>query len=60
MGGPSSNPIRCANQNNERKDPSRVICPMGSRKENNPSRVSVIVVHVGLTSWPMMSFNPFL
>ena len=31
MGGPSSNPIKCAKQNNERKDPCRGICP----KENN-------------------------
>ena len=28
-------------------------------KENNPSRVSVIVVCVGLTSWPMVSLSPF-
>jgi hypothetical protein len=54
MGGPSSNPIRCANQNNERKDPSRGICPGETVKEKNPSRVSVIVVRVGLTSWLMV------
>jgi hypothetical protein len=60
MGGPSLDPIRCANQNSERKDPSRGICPGGSRKEKNPSRISVIVVRVGLTSWLMVSFNPFL
>jgi hypothetical protein len=60
MGGPSSDPIRCANQNNERKDPSRGICPGEAVKEKNPSRVSVIVVHVGLTSWLMVSLSPFL
>jgi hypothetical protein len=29
-------------------------------KENNPSRVSVIMVCVGLTSWLMVSLCPFL
>ena len=31
MGGPLSDPIRCANQNNERKDPGRGLCPEGDR-----------------------------
>ena len=60
MGGPSSNHIRCANRNNERKDPSRGICLGGNKKENNPSRVSVIVVRVGVTSWLMESFGSSL
>jgi hypothetical protein len=40
MGGPSSNPIRCANQNNERKDLGRGICPEGNneRKEHFKSK----------------------
>ena len=29
-------------------------------KEKNPSRVSVIVVCIGVTSWLMVSFNPLL
>jgi hypothetical protein len=36
MGGPSSNPIRCANQNSERKDPSRGICPGGNSERKEP------------------------
>jgi hypothetical protein len=36
MGGPSSNPIRCANQNSERKDPSRGICLEGSSERKEP------------------------
>jgi hypothetical protein len=36
MGCPSSNPIRCANQNSERKDPSRGICPEGSIERKEP------------------------
>jgi hypothetical protein len=60
MGGPSLDPIKYANQNSERKDPSRGRCPEGSGKEKNPSRVSVMVVCVGLTSWLMVSLNPFL
>ena len=60
MGGPSSNPIRCANQNNERKDPGRRIGLEGNNERKNPSRVSVIVVHVGITSWLMVSFRIFL
>jgi hypothetical protein len=55
MGGPSSDPIRCVNQNSQKKYPSRGICPRGSRKEKNPSRVSVIVVRIGVTSWLMVS-----
>jgi hypothetical protein len=40
MGGPSSNPIRCANQNNERKYPGREICSEGNneRKETFKSK----------------------
>ena len=44
MGRPSSDPIRCANQNSERKDPSRGYVLGEVVKERNPSRVSVIVV----------------
>jgi hypothetical protein len=36
MGGPSSNPIRCANQNSERKDPGRGICPEGNNERKEP------------------------
>ena len=34
--------------------------PRETMKDKNPSRVSVIVVHVGITSWLMVSLNPFL
>ena len=65
MGGPSSGSIRCANQNNERKDPSReyVLGEVVKEKtqaeeyvlgevvkEMNPSRVSVIVIWISVTS----------
>jgi hypothetical protein len=36
MGGPSSDPIRCANQNSERKDPGRGICPEGNSERKEP------------------------
>ena len=36
MGGLSSNPIRCANQNSERKDPGREICPEGNNERKEP------------------------
>jgi len=36
MGGPSSNPIRCADQNNKRKDPGRGICPEGNNETKKP------------------------
>jgi hypothetical protein len=36
MGGPSSNPIRCANQDNERKDPGRGIGPEGNNERKEP------------------------
>jgi hypothetical protein len=36
MGGSSSDPIRCANQNSERKDPSRGICPGGNSERKEP------------------------
>ena len=36
MVGPSSDPIRCANQNNESKDPGRGICPGGSNERKEP------------------------
>jgi hypothetical protein len=36
MGGPSSNPIRCANQNSERKVPSREIGLEGSGERKGP------------------------
>ena len=36
MGGPSSNPIRCANQDNERKYPSRGIGPEGNGERKKP------------------------
>jgi hypothetical protein len=36
MGGPSSNPVRCANQNSERKDPGRGICPEGNSERKEP------------------------
>jgi hypothetical protein len=36
MGGPSSDPIRCANQNNERNDPSRGICLEGNSERREP------------------------
>jgi hypothetical protein len=38
MGGPSSGSIRCANQNSERKDPRRGMCPGGSSERKDPSR----------------------
>jgi hypothetical protein len=34
--------------------------PREAMKEKNPSRVSVIVVCVELTSWLMVSLSPFL
>jgi hypothetical protein len=46
MGGLSSDPIRCVNQNSEIKNASRGICPGGNRKQKNPSIVSVIVVFI--------------
>ena len=36
MGGPSSDPIRCANQNSDKKDPSRGICPEGNNERKEP------------------------
>jgi hypothetical protein len=60
MGGPTPDPIRCANQNSERKYPGRGICLEGSSERKEPSRVSVIVICVGLTSWIMVPLNPFL
>jgi hypothetical protein len=36
MGGPSSNPIRCANQNIERKDPGRGIGLEGNSERKEP------------------------
>ena len=36
MGGPSSNPIRCANQNNERKERRRGIGPKGNSERKEP------------------------
>ena len=36
MGGPSSDPIRCANQNSERKDPSRGICHGENSERKEP------------------------
>jgi hypothetical protein len=36
MGGPSSNPIRCANQDNEIKDPCRGIGPKGNNERKKP------------------------
>jgi hypothetical protein len=60
MGESSSNPIRCANQNMKEKTQVEGYVPRGSKKEKNPSRVSVIVKRVGLTSWLMESFSPFL
>jgi hypothetical protein len=40
MVGSSSNPIKCANQDNERKDPSRGMSPQGNseRKESFKSK----------------------
>jgi hypothetical protein len=35
-------PIRCANQNNERKDPVEEYVLREKMKEKNPSRVSLI------------------
>jgi hypothetical protein len=60
MGGPSFEPIRCVHQNSERKDPSRGICLGEAVKEDNPSRVSVVLVHVGLTSCLMVCLSQFL
>jgi hypothetical protein len=60
MGGPSSDPIRCANQSKKEKTQVEGYVPREARKKRNPSRVSVIVKHVGLTSWLMESFGPFL
>jgi hypothetical protein len=60
MGGPSSDPIGCANKNSERKTQVEGYVLGETLKENNPSRVSVIVGRVGLTSWLMVSLNPFL
>jgi hypothetical protein len=36
MGGPSSDPIRCTNQNGERKDSDRGICPEGNSERKEP------------------------
>jgi hypothetical protein len=36
MGGPSSNLIKCANQNSERKDPGRGICPKENIERKEP------------------------
>jgi hypothetical protein len=36
MGGLSSNPIRCANQDNERKDLGRGIGPKGNSERKKP------------------------
>jgi hypothetical protein len=36
MGGPSFDPIRRANQNNERKDPGRGICTEGNSERKEP------------------------
>jgi hypothetical protein len=44
----------------ERKDPIEGYIPREAGKKRNPSRESVIVKCVGLTSWLMESFGPFL
>jgi hypothetical protein len=36
MGGPSSDPIRCANQNSEIKDPGKGICHKGNNARKEP------------------------
>jgi hypothetical protein len=36
MEGPTSAPIRCANQNGERKDPDRGICPEENSERKEP------------------------
>ena len=38
MGGPSSNPIRCANQDSERKDLGRGIGPEENSERKDPDR----------------------
>jgi hypothetical protein len=38
MGGPSSNPIRCSNQNSERKYSGRGIGPEGNSERKEPFR----------------------
>jgi hypothetical protein len=60
MGGPSSNPIKCSNQNCERKDPSREICPRENNEMKEPFKSKCDMVRVGPTSWLMVSLNPFL
>jgi hypothetical protein len=60
MGGPSSNllgvPTKIVKENTQVEG----YVPGETMKEKNPSRVSVIVVCVGLTSWLMVSLSPFL
>jgi hypothetical protein len=60
MGGPSKDPIRCANQCRKENTQVEGYVPGDAGKKRNPSRVSVIVKCVGLTSWLMESFGPFL
>jgi hypothetical protein len=57
MGGLSLDPIRCANQRRKEKKQVEGCVLTEVEKKINPSRVSVIVKHLGLTSWIMESFG---
>jgi hypothetical protein len=61
MGGPSSNPIRCANLDKEKKDPGRGIGLEGSSERKKPFKSKWDSdMNFGLTSWLMVSLNAFL
>jgi hypothetical protein len=58
IGVPSFDPIRCANQNNEIKDPGRGICPQGNseRKEPFKSKCDSGMCWVYFTAYGIIEF----
>jgi hypothetical protein len=60
IGGPSKDPITHANQCRKEKTRVEGYVLGDARKKRNSSRVSVIVTRVGIISWFMESFGPFL
>jgi hypothetical protein len=61
MGGLSSNPIRCANQDSEIKDPGRRIGPEGNSERKKPIKSKCDSGYeFGIYSWLVVSLNPFL
>jgi hypothetical protein len=60
MGGPSSDLLGVPTKTVKEKTQVEGYVPRQTMKEKNYLRVSMIVVRVGLTSWLMVSLNPFL